>query len=87
MKKIQPIQLWVNGSIQTVNYFNLNISYDDLQSSCLFQYQLIPDIKTGVAVGNGSLVMDGNEYLTWDGSNTDAYNYALTKLNLTPIND
>lgn len=84
MKKIQPIQLWIDGSVQTANYLNLNISYDNLQSSCLFYYQLMSDIEAGIVLGNGSLVMGGEDYLNWNGSNTEAYDYALIKLNLTP---
>jgi hypothetical protein len=28
--------------------------------------------------------MEGEDYLNWNGSNNDAYTYALNKLNLTP---
>jgi hypothetical protein len=85
MKKIQPIQLWVNGSIQTATMLNLSISFDDLLTSCTFFYQLIEE-NTGVSIGYGNLIMEGEDYLNWDDSNDSAYAYAMTKLNLTPVN-
>jgi hypothetical protein len=84
MEKIQPIQIWVNGSIQTANYLNLNISLDNLQSSCIFYYQLTSSEDLSDILGYGNLIMEGEDYLNWNGSNNDAYTYALNKLNLTP---
>ena len=86
MKKIQPIQIWVNGSIQTANYLNLNISLDNLQSSCIFYYQLTSGEDLSDILGYGNLIIEGQDYLNWNGSNNDAYTYALDKLNLTPAN-
>jgi len=84
MKKIQPIQLWINGSIQIANYFNLNISLDNLQSSCTFYYQLTTEEDLSNILGFGTLLMEGEDYLNWNGSNDAAYTYVMDKLNLTP---
>jgi hypothetical protein len=82
MKKIQPVQIWINGATQIATYFTLTISFDDLHSSCTFFYQLINE-DTKVSIGYGDLLMIGEDYLNWDGSTDKAYEYALTRLNLT----
>jgi hypothetical protein len=43
-------------------------------------------IDNGGSIGYGNLIMEGEDYLNWDDSNDSAYAYAMTKLNLTPVN-
>lgn len=93
MKKIEPITIWKNGESQEANLLNAYIINDNLQSSCSFYYSLcasgegteaIP-LVVGQTLAEGSVQMDGENYLAWDNSNEAAYVYIAEKLNLTLI--
>ena len=84
MKQIQPIQIWVNGSLQTATVFNLIIINDNLLNSATFYWQLLDSAEVKLADGN--LTMGEPQYDQW-GTATDvnqwAYEWAATQLNLT----
>ena len=84
MKQIQPIQIWVNGSIQTATVFNLIIINDNLLNSATFYWQLLDSAEVKLADGN--LTMGEPTYDQW-GTSTDvnqwAYEWAATQLNIT----
>ena len=84
MKQIQPIQIWVNGSIQTATVFNLIIINDNLLNSATFYWQLLDSAEVKLADGN--LTMGEPQYDQW-GTATDvnqwAYEWAATQLNIT----
>jgi hypothetical protein len=95
MRKIEPITAWKNGEQLEANLLNAYIINDNLQSSCSFYYSLntsgegteaMPLIM-GQAVAEGNLTMDGENYLSWNGSNDYAFSYIAEKLNLTLINE
>jgi hypothetical protein len=84
MKQIQPIQIWVNGSLQTATVFNLIIINDNLLNSATFYWQLLDSAESKLADGN--LTMGEPTYDQW-GTATDAnqwaYEWAATELNIT----
>ena len=91
MKTIQAVNVWINGQVKIATKFDLNIVYDNLESSATFQYQLLevildPDgLEYTSAVAQGNLLMDGQQYQDWDDSNDGAYDWAAQQLNLTII--
>jgi hypothetical protein len=93
MRKIQPITAWKNGEQLEANLLNAYIINDNLATSCSFYYSLntsgdgteaMPLIM-GQAVAEGNLTMSGQDYIDWDNSNEQAYEYIAEKLNLTLI--
>jgi hypothetical protein len=95
MKKIEPITAWKNGEQLEANLLNVYITRDDMQSYCQFYYSLNTSgegteampLITGEAVAEGNLIIDGENYLAWNGSNDYAFSYIAEKLNLTLINE
>jgi len=88
MKKIQPIAIWFNGALVNANYFNLISDGDNLQTSASFIYVLYANEMDmqGNQLANGQLTMDGFDYeayTTSTDSNSYAYTWAATKLNIT----
>lgn len=84
MKKIQPIQSWVNGkSVQAtiLNAYAINVA---LGVSATFYYNLVDSDLVGVAQGN--LVMTGEAYQQWT-VDQYAWDWIATQLNLTIIGD
>jgi len=84
MKQIQPIQIWVNGSLQTATVFNLIIINDNLLNSATFYWQLLD--SAAVKLADGNLTMGEPQYDQW-GTQSDAnqwaYEWAATQLNIT----
>jgi hypothetical protein len=93
MRKIEPIQAWKNGEQLEANLLNAYIINDNLQSSCSFYYSLCASgegteempLVIGQTLAEGNVTMDGDNYLSWDGTNIEAYFYISQKLNLTLI--
>lgn len=93
MKPIQPVTIWKNGESQEANLLNAIIINDNLQSSCSFYYQLCASgqgteampLVIGQTLAEGNVIMDGEQYLAWDGDNNFAFSYIAEKLNLTLI--
>ena len=86
MRNIQPLTIWKDGSSEDAVYLKLYISYDDLESFCMFQYQLLDVNNYPIAEGNRSIT--GQEYINWknsNDSNKEAYQIVATMLNLTLI--
>jgi hypothetical protein len=93
MKKIQPVSAWKNGEQLEANLLNAYIINDNLQSSCSFYYSLCASgegteampLVIGQTLAEGNVIMDGENYLSWDGDNDFAFTYIAEKLNLTLI--
>jgi hypothetical protein len=88
MKQIQPVAIWFNGSLVNANYLNLISTSDNLINSAIFYYVLYANEMDmqGNALANGSLTMDGFDYEAYStspDSNSYAYSWAASKLNLT----
>ena len=93
MKKIQPVTIWKNGESQEANLLNAIINNDNLSTLCSFHYHLCASGEGTEAMpliidqtlADGSITMNGQDYLDWDNSNEAAYVYIAEKLNLTLI--
>jgi len=91
MKTIQAVNVWQNGQVKSATKFNLDIIYDNLESSATFFYQLLEELVDSegleytTSVSQGNLLMDGQEYQDWDDSNDGAYTWAAGKLSLTIV--
>lgn len=83
MKNIQPITVWKDGVSVQASILKMYISYDNLESTATFQYELCDDqIKSVI---NGNINISGLDYLNWGSSgdsNEEAYLYGATVLNL-----
>lgn len=92
MKQIEPITIWINGENKSAIILNASIIQDNLDTSCSFYYQLCEALEadeealmiTSVLV-DGNLIMSGESYLQWNGSNDAAYTYIAKQLNLTLV--
>ena len=91
MKTIQPVNVWQNGETKSATKFDLNIVYDNLESSATFYYQLLEVLvdaegnESTNQVAQDNLIMDGQEYQNWDDSNDGAYTWGANQLSLTII--
>ena len=93
MKQIEPITIWKNGESQKANLLNAYITNDDLATSCSFFYSLNASgegteampLIIGQTLAEGNVQMSGENYLAWDNSNEQAYEYIAKELNLTLI--
>lgn len=96
-KKIQPVNVWVNGEVKVGEWLKLRSINDDLETSATFYYEIdvnTPDAdgidQPGTAVAGGNLTMDGVTYQDWGNQsgvdiNTWAYDWAAGQLNLVII--
>jgi len=86
MKTIQPVSIWYNGIMVYATIFNMNSINDNLINSATFYWQLLTTDKIQVADGN--LSMTGDDYTTYSSSpdsNSYAYQWGATQLNLTLV--
>jgi uncharacterized protein YcfL len=92
MKKIQNLNLWVNGQNKTANTFFLRLINDNLKDSATFNYQLFYEYTDANGYNqqellvDNTLTIDGQDYIDWGLSsdiNTDAFTICANKLNLT----
>jgi hypothetical protein len=90
MKTIETISVWTKGQIKTADFFRLKTTYDDLESTADFFYELLdenlltePYIPYVIAEGN--LRISGAAYTAWKAdtdTNEYAYTWAADQLNL-----
>ena len=86
MKEIQPVSIWYNGIMVMATIFNMTSINDNLTNSCTFYYQLFTDINQVVAEGNLTMTgFDYEAYSTSPDSNSYAYQWGATQLNLTLV--
>jgi hypothetical protein len=93
MRQIEPIQIWKDGEQLEANLLNAYIINDNLATSCSFYYSLNTSgdgteampLVLGQVVAEGNITMSGEDYIAWDNSNEQAYEYIAEKLNLTLI--
>jgi hypothetical protein len=84
---IQPVSIWANGQSKSASELDARIIYDDLATSATFYYELkeVVDGVSGSVLSVGNVAMDGQDYIDWDNSNDQAYQYIAGKLNLVII--
>jgi len=86
MKQIQPVSIWYNGIMVQATIFNMTSISDNLSTSATFYYQLITSSNQYVAQGNLTMTdFDYDAYTTSPDSNSYAYQWGATQLNLTII--
>jgi len=94
MKTIQPVSIWINGSVQTATKFGMDSIFDNLEDSATFYYQLFSstldaeDNEVLTQVAQGNLNITGADYENWDNSpniNDAAYQWGATQLGLTIV--
>jgi len=86
MKQIQPVSIWYNGQMVQATFFYMISNSDNLVDIATFYYTLITNNNTQVAQGN--LTMTGFDYDAYSSSpdsNSYAYQWGATQLNLTLI--
>jgi hypothetical protein len=76
MIKIQDITVTKTG-----NEFFLTLIFDDLSTIAQFTYCVAND--NGEWIQQGKLDMTGTYYTSWNGSNAEAYDWALHQLGFT----
>jgi len=87
MKTIQPVTVWYNGQEVQATVLSATVSYDNLQSTATFNYQLMLEstVSGGYSyaqsVAQNSLIISGEAYIEWD-TNDYAYNWIAQQLNL-----
>ena len=86
MKQIQPVSIWYNGTMLPASIFNMNSINDNLIDSATFYYQLFS--STNIQLAQGNLTMTGFDYEAYStspDSNSYAYQWGATQLNLTLV--
>jgi hypothetical protein len=86
MKQIQAISIWYNGQIVQATIFNMTSISDNLIDSATFYWQLFDATNTQLSQGN--LTMGSADYTTYSSSpdsNSYAYQWGATQLNLTLV--
>jgi len=88
MKAIQPVQIWVNGSVQTGSWINAYIINDNLQSFATFYWAIFSAEDSGNKLSEGNLTIVEPDYSVWDSTadiNLAAYQWICDQLGLTLI--
>ena len=83
MKNIQSITIWKDGETFQATILKMYISYDNLESTATFQYDLCDEQLKPLI--NGNIIINGTDYLNWGSSgdsNDEAYLYGASFLNL-----
>ena len=86
MKQIQPVSIWYNGQMINATLFNLYSISDNLSTTASFYYALLS--SQNVKLADGNLVMEGFDYEAYSSSpdsNSYAYSWAASKLNVTLV--
>jgi len=84
MKNIQSITIWKDGETFQATILKMYISYDNLESTATFQYDLCDEQLKPLI--NGNIIINGTDYLNWGSSgdsNNESYLYGASFLNLT----
>ena len=82
MKAIQPVNIWVKGTVKNANLLSLYVVNDDLKNSCTFHYALYKETETAQEASEpdgelvvskqqeqlveGNIEMTGEEYAAWN---------------------
>ena len=83
MKKIEPIQIWQNGTTKTATQLQVQGTSVTLGSSASFYWQLLTE--EGHQVANGNLGISGEQYTAWGADDNYIYEYVATNLSLVIV--
>lgn len=83
MRNIQPLTIWKDGQNLEVSVLKMIITYDNLDTYAVFQYDLCNvEVKS---LTSGNISINGDNYNNWSNggnSNDEAYQYVASALNL-----
>lgn len=82
MKKVQPIEIWKDGSLRMVTTFRAYVVTDNLIDYAIFYYALGTDSSETLAEGH--LTMNGPDYQAWE-QNEYAWQWVANQLGLTIV--
>jgi hypothetical protein len=97
MKQIQPLQIWNNGTLKTVEYLQVTGINDNYESSATNYWQLFTKVTdpegveiAGEQVAQGNLTISGQDYIDWGNEpamnvNAWIYNWTATEINVVII--
>lgn len=91
MKKIEPVQIWTNGILQTGTLLNAVIINDNLLDTAIFYWSIWSedaDNKPVLSLSEGNLTIKEPEYSIWSDTsdiNLAAYQWICDQLGLTLI--
>jgi hypothetical protein len=88
MKQIEPIQIWVNGQLQTGSWINAYIINDNLKDNATFYWGIFSSENDGNKLSDGNLTIVEPDYSVWDSTadiNLAAYQWICDQLGLTLI--
>jgi len=88
MKKIQAIQIWVSGQLETGSWINAIIINDNLLNSATFYWSIYTTETGGNKISEGNLTISEPDYSVWDNTadiNLAAYQWICSQLGLTLI--
>lgn len=80
MENIKPLPIWQNGVTNIAEKIEIFINYDNLQTNAKFGYFLCD--KDEIKIAEGIVIMKGEDYLNWDGSNKSAILFVAEQLNI-----
>ncbi len=80
MKQIKKISIWKDGKIVFAEWIKVNIIYDNLIDSAILNYFLFSEIDN--AILDGSIKIENEDYIKWDGSINNTYDIVLNQLNI-----
>jgi hypothetical protein len=86
MKQIQPVSIWYDGQMIAATIFNMVSTNDNLINNATFYYGLYLNENTQLI--GGVLTMIGADYTNYSSSpdsNSYAYQWGATQLNLTLV--
>lgn len=93
-KQIEPINIWVNGTSKTGEYFSVTCINDNYENSATNYWQIFTKVvdeegleKQGEQIAEGNLSISGEEYIAWGDQpamaiNAWIYNWSADKLSL-----
>ncbi len=96
-KKIQPVNIWINGESKEAKYFSVTCINDNYENSATNYWQMFDAVideegveKMGMQLSAGNLTIDGQDYINWGDQpamsiNEWIYNWSASKLNLVII--
>lgn len=83
MENIKPLPIWQNGITTNAEKIQIFINYDNLQTNAILGYKLFDEIDTQIL--DGVVIIAGEDYQNWDGSNSQALEIVAKKLNIVFI--
>jgi hypothetical protein len=83
MENIKPFSLWLNGQTLQAEKIDIFSNYDNLKTNASFGYSLYD--KDEIKISEGVVIMKGENYTNWDGSNKLAFEFVAKELNIELI--